>query len=593
MKKIYLLILSLGIGLSGFAQDQAANQKSKYVKSSARPIGTTVKKSTATNAAKGQVLWSDDFSADSNWTRNSPVGDSLWKIGTTGPSGGFAILPINSTTAFNNFAIFDSDLYCTFDQIANITTAKPINLSTAPGALLRFEQYYRRYWDSTFVFVSIDRVNWVKFSVNKNLINNEFSAGSDLINPDVVEVNISSVAALQDSVWIRFQFYSPNSLNTTLAGCGYAWMIDDVSISIPPAVDAQLVDAGVPNSGCSLGAAEVITATIVNNGTDTLSGFNVQYAIDNNPPVIEAFAGLILPGQSAIHTFAQTANFSAAADYFVSIYISDLTGDANVGNDSLFAIISNVLPIDVTPFYSQGFEPQEDLQGWTLADVNGDGVSWDLINTFQRSGGFCLRKPGSAANDDDWVFTNCINLSSGKTYNMVFYTKVFDLVAICDIKVAIGTEATPAGMGNVLYTRPAATDTSYLQVIVPITVPTTGLYHIGFNAFASTGTSSIRIDDFSITDGPLGVAGNELKADISVFPNPSAGIANVAIRNTNMENYEITLVDMMGRSVRNMTLNGVVSGDFELNLEGLANGVYTVKVQAGNDFKAEKLILNR
>ncbi len=461
MRKIYLVVVSVILSTSVFAQDVVLTKKQKSQGEFTQKVGPQVTKSTKVNSSnKGMALWSDDFSDATKWTIASEQGAGVWTIGTSGPAGGFAIPAITSTSFGNGFALFDSDLDCSGNQVANITTSSSINLTTAPAVQLRFEQYYRRFNDSTFVFVSTDSITWTKFNVNQSLVNNDFSANDGTINPDVQEVNISSVAAGQATVWIRFQFFSPSSLGAQ-AGCAYAWMIDDVSLDVPPQIEAGLSDIDFPSSGCSLPSSATIKAFITNNGVDTITGFNANYLINNNAPVIEPINVNILPGATLEFSFAQKADFSAVGNYQLSVYISDLIGDSKGSNDSLFTIISNNIPIDVTPFYSQGFEPQEDLQGWTVADLNADGVTWDLINTFPRSGGNCLRKAGSATPDNDWVFTNCINLQSGKSYNMAFYTKVFDLVAICDLKVAIGTENNEAAMGNVLYTRPAATDTSY------------------------------------------------------------------------------------------------------------------------------------
>lgn len=593
MRKIYLMVVSVVLSSSVFAQDLSLTTKQKSQGENAQKVGPQVKKSSKTNNSnKSLSLWTDDFSDVTKWTIASEQGPGVWTIGTSGPAGQFAIPAIASTSFGNGFALFDSDLDCSTNQIANITTTSSINLTGSPSVQLRFEQYYRRFTDSTFVFVSNDSINWTKFSVNTSLVNNEFSANNQLINPDVQEINISSVAGNQATVWIRFQFYSPNTLGA-LAGCAYAWMIDDVSIEVPPQIEAGLSDIDFPSSGCNLSNNATIKAFITNNGVDTITGFNANYLINNNAPVIEPINVNILPGATLEYSFVQKADFSGLGTYQLSVYISDLIGDSKVSNDSLFVQITNNIPIDVTPFYSQGFEPQEDLQGWTVADLNADGVTWDLINTFPRSGGNCLRKAGSATADNDWVFTNCINLQSGKNYNMVFYTKVFDLIAICDLKVAIGTENNEAAMGNVLYTRPAATDTSYLQVIVPITVPTTGVYYIGFNAFSAAGTSSIRIDDFSLTDGPLGTDSKKLDAEVVVYPNPSSGSANVSIRHSKSADYTITVTDVLGRTVKTMQANNIVSSDLNLDLTTVSNGVYTVKVESGSGVNTQKLIINR
>src|SRR4051812_25949940 len=115
------------------------------------------------------TIWSDDFSNSSNWTITTPFGSGSykdWMIGTTAPSGTFAIPAILSTTAFNGFALFDSDKNCSGDQIADITTSSPVNCSADPFVSLNFQQQYNRFLDSTFVFVSNNGTTWTKYPVN-------------------------------------------------------------------------------------------------------------------------------------------------------------------------------------------------------------------------------------------------------------------------------------------------------------------------------------------------------------------------------------------------------------------------------------------
>lgn len=184
------------------------------------------------------ILWSSDFSNPADWVISNQAGNSdNWVIGTTGPSGSFAIPAIASTSAANGFALFDSDLLCSGNQIADLTMANSVDCSAEPAVMVKFEQFYRRYDDSCIVFVSVDNTNWTAFPVNYTLANNDFVGNPATgTNPTITTVDISSVAANQATVWVRFEFYSPSTFvgPAGAPGCAYAWMIDDVSIETPP-----------------------------------------------------------------------------------------------------------------------------------------------------------------------------------------------------------------------------------------------------------------------------------------------------------------------------------------------------------------------
>ena len=234
MKKTTIVCSLLFLGMTVIAQTGKMNHKfaeAKLSHSAALSKNTNssqiVKKGSAPMKSVMSTIWSDDFSVPAHWTKSSPTGAGLWTIGTAAPGcPPYNIPPIASTSAANGFGMFDSNCDCSTNEVADITTASAINCSAAPFVNLNFQQQYRRFYDSTFVYVSNNGTTWTKYPVNVALPINSSTA----TNPDMVKINISATAGGQGTVWIRFEFYSPSSLGSS-AGCGYAWMIDDVSIT--------------------------------------------------------------------------------------------------------------------------------------------------------------------------------------------------------------------------------------------------------------------------------------------------------------------------------------------------------------------------
>jgi subtilisin-like proprotein convertase family protein len=91
----------------------------------------------------------------------------------------------------------------------------------------------------------------------------------------------------------------------------------------------------------------------------------------------------------------------------------------------------------------------------------------------------------------------------------------------------------------------------------------------------------LSTDDFDITN-------------ISLWPNPSSGIVNVALNNTSAEKLTITVFDIQGRKVYRNNFDSI-SGQFEtaVDLGNLSNGVYLFTVQQGNKSETRKLIMNK
>jgi hypothetical protein len=136
-------LLSAAVALSVMVSAQ--NQKINFTKNhdSKQTTFGVVK----TNPTTQSVIWSDDFSVSSNWTKTAVAGADLWTIGTTGATGGFSITAINSTTKANGFATFDSDLQCGGNEISDLTTATSINCTGHP--------FVYNFSNNTVVFMTV------------------------------------------------------------------------------------------------------------------------------------------------------------------------------------------------------------------------------------------------------------------------------------------------------------------------------------------------------------------------------------------------------------------------------------------------------
>lgn len=215
------MIVAVLIATTSFGQRSFKVQEGKThflnANNAFNKLNTTSAK--ATNLI-GATIFSSDFSDPTQWTIANSAGNSdNWAIGTTGPSGDFPIDPILSTTAANGFALFDSDLLCSGNQNANLTTAASFDCSLYDNVHIKFETYYYKYKDDIYVQVSNDGTTWTDFEVFPDFLLNDMC-----FNPTVIDMDISSVAASQATVWVRFNYRS------TEEGCDYSWMVDDVTV---------------------------------------------------------------------------------------------------------------------------------------------------------------------------------------------------------------------------------------------------------------------------------------------------------------------------------------------------------------------------
>ncbi len=153
-----------------------------------------------------------------------------------------------------------------------------------------------------------------------------------------------SFLAGETDVKFRFKFAADGIF--TFDGIG----LDNFRLQDPFPNDIGVVDLITPTSGVVLSPAEVVSVMIENFGTLPQTGFNVAYQVGAGTVHTELYTGTLLPGSTDIMTFAATEDFSADGIYNVTAW-TELVGDEDLTNDTLDAIVVNLLPVDGTDAY--------------------------------------------------------------------------------------------------------------------------------------------------------------------------------------------------------------------------------------------------
>lgn len=90
----------------------------------------------------------------------------------------------------------------------------------------------------------------------------------------------------------------------------------------------------------------------------------------------------------------------------------------------------------------------------------------------------------------------------------------------------------------------------------------------------------------------VGIVENNSSMNVTVYPNPTTGLLNVLVKNSNSNQLLIRIFDVTGIEVYNST-DRINSGDHskQINLEGIADGIYTIQLSSGTDVITQKLII--
>ena len=564
------------------------------------------------------IIWSDDFSSASTWTRTAVNGAGLWSIGTTGATGGFSISPINSTTKANGFATFDSDLDCSLDEIANLTTVTSINCSTHPFVNLKFQQQYRRFSDSTFVFISNNGTTWKKFVVNKTLKNNDFCS----INPENITIDVTSVAGNQSTVWVRFQFYSPSSLGAT-AGCGYSWMVDDVSLFDIPANDMKLdramADFITGNPGTNIGGVYTVIpktqilpvsfgASVSNIGSSSQTnvGFNASISngssnVYNQTSTLVATSAYQQKDTLFINSPAYTAPSTSTATYAITYSVaqtqvesaSELLNNSSqikfVVNDTVFARDNGIVGDNISSSFFVGGGDGSELANLYNISTNAMASSISVFihsttsdgtaitaNIYKMSpngdkvllNSSAIKGITGAANKNKWVTLSV---------NQLLMKDSMYLASIQQNGISSPSVAVVIGADNVTFQRPL---TSW--VFLPAAT-TPGWGFIG----------SLPLIRLNIKSGFVGIEELSTKGFIleQNAPNPFA-------QNTTI-NYQLakdahtvlfSVIDVTGRVISSEKVSNV-TGKHNINLGKYAAGVYYYSLNVDGVIATKKMIV--
>ncbi len=604
----------------------------------------------------GQTIWTNDFSQANTWTLTTSVtgvgANNNWVIGTAGPAGGFAIPVINSATRANGFALFDSDLLCSGNQIANLTTSTNINLTGQPGVVLEFQQQYRRFTDSTFVLVSNDGgTTWTRFEVNRALANNDFCNG----NPETVQLDISSVAGNQSQVRVRFQFFSPNSLGAQ-AGCAYAWMVDDVRIFAKPANDLKLTDMSViqgPLDTVIAGNYFQALTPAFHFRPHTFSGQVLNFG--STPQPNSRLVGTITKGSGNVYN--NTFNFGTARP--------NLDTFLHVGSP-----VFNPTPLD-TGIYLYTLNVTSDSTDANQADntreVRGVVTHFDrrvLSNAYLPPFNALITSSTTIGTNsfgtdaqDGFRVANFFTVTNVDTARAVIVRLAAGTVPGGDVIVSIrdttglfanfnGTLTSPTSLPIIVqsdnYTITTADTTSRLitvpipdvlltlvnQTAAKVLSPNKG-YFVSVEMFSNADANRIRIlDDQTVTNPSwsslifipatatdparwftngnnfgIGVQFSRTTIDASelktnsykLFPNPASDQASLTYSLTQASDVQLRILDLTGRVIETQQLGRQSAGDFlhDLNIAGIRSGIYMVELQAGAAREVSRLVIAR
>jgi hypothetical protein len=356
--------------------------------------------------------------------------------------------------------------------------------------------------------------------------------------------------------YIGFQGYSAANQNYIL--------VDDISVTLSPScVAPSAVSAGsITTSGASI------------SFTSTGSNFILEYGAPGFTPGTGLTAGT--GGTVVTGTASPIALTGLAANTSFDVYIRQNCGvDGLSANSAKMtfttacgpATIPYTMPISAvtTPALPQCV---------TVADVNGDASTWKTYGSTFGVPGFTypviayLYNSTNAAND--WLFTQGLNLTAGRTYKLSFkYNNDGSIPADGPdyypekLKVMYGTSNTAAGMISLLADYPTVASVDPRTAVIEFTPSSSGVYYVGFQAYSAADQDALVLDDISVTVVPI------LDVTPTAFIAPALNCAtNQVTLKATIKNTTTVALDLAANPV---TVTAAITGAGTGNLTGTVN----------------------
>lgn len=630
MKKLLLLAVFGTMGMSAFAQNTRPMNVRQDVRTAdfthfnnSQPVGPE-----STNNA----LWTFDFSnttgmttargtggaASSSWYRTSSMPANLVGFGTT----------LNSESGAP-FAIINSDSFNNGTQDDYLILKVGANLTSNVGVQLRFRHYFRRFLEDHIVQVSNDSTNWTTVYNSNGIV----PVNTTITNATSQRFNISSVAAGQANVWVRFHY---------VGAWDWFWAVDDVVVDNLPGNDLTLENYAAINQDF-IGFYGRYPSNQL--GTDSLffEGAIQNFGLNSQPNVkinskVERGTNVLFNNNSATRNMATNTR-----DTLVSSARFPLSAMNTVGSYNITIAVSSDstdgTPADNTTTFPIGVT---------------DTVMSVLAPTISRA--TTLGTQSFTNNADGVILASLIELAQADTITAIrlnLSTSVPGAVITVAVRdtngLAAGAYADPLSFSTLIESEPyTLTSADTTARVVDIAIPASlfgtaqnrvlqpGAYFVSAELISNAGASHVRvIDDLTYeafmpfyssiiflptppnatarwyTNGTgLGVSAvfGRVASNVSVneldnrtfkfnhlYPNPANNEVNVSFRLKEAANVTIRVRDLAGRIVAESNEGLLTEGGHKsvVALNSLNAGMYFVELSANGAVASQKLVVTK
>lgn len=252
-------------------------------------------------------------------------------------------------------------------------------------------------------------------------------------------------------------------------------------LDVPRPVNLAVTEITSLETSTALTDSEVVTATVVNEGTLPISSFNLKLTVDDIEVATETVNQTLEPDAQMEYTFTAKADLSVEGVHTVAVEaIAD--GDGDDSNNTATVSVTHFAPADIP--YTVDFSDESQLGECSW---KGNGWSYNMLNGAMAFNG---------TEYQPLVFRG-MNLQAGKSYviGLTFAAgyELFGETYAEKFKVVCGLEGTPVDeWKDALSYEGVYTENYFVSDEAVITCEQTGVYSIAIVPVESSGTLFIK-----------------------------------------------------------------------------------------------------
>lgn len=328
------------------------------------------------------------------------------------------------------------------------------------------------------------------------------------------------------------------------------------------------------------------TPGYIGEGTFTQSAGTTTYTItDANG--CSASAGVAITEPAAIAT-AQTVNLCAGESVTVGTNIYNTDGtytDILVAANTCDSTVTTTVIVNALPVVTASADNDSICAGDAVTLTGGGAVSYVWDNSVTDGVAFTpvVTTTYNVIGTDANGCTNTVSTS--------IIVNALPAVTLTSFTAPVCLQAAPMVLTGGSPTGGVYSGTGVSAGMFDPSIAGVGSFPITYtvtdtNACSNSSSSNITVQDCT------GIDESASSEEVNVYPNPTIGEFTITINNANYSELLITIVDIQGKEVftsAEKNISGVYTK--QISLEELSKGMYYIKVNADNNLKIKKLIV--